>query len=1165
MQKYILLFILILNYGYAISQIAINEASSANSSVIVDEDNDSPDWIELYNTSDKDQNLKSWRIGDKKTFEKAWELPDVTIKSKDRLIIYASDKNYYNSGKIIMRASGIGIFPHAFHDSYRFEYVELTGDFDLSVRVHSLSNIELFASVGLIIREDLTNTNRFMGVLAQNEERNRNEFLWREEFGKYPVRRYSEIEMIYPDVVLQVSRHGDSLIAGIYDYEGYCLDYEVKIWKDFPDTVYAGLALSSNSQQLLAKASFSTLKINDELQDFSILKGMDFDLDLPGKSYFSNEIHTSFKLSRSGEKITLWNDKAVLVDQLEIPKMYVDMSYGRFPDGSDNLTYFFPPTPEKENANSKNGLLNEPKYSLESGFYQKPIEIIINNDNINSKIYYTIDGSEPTIHSKLYNGETLHFDSTTVLKSRAFLDNYIPSEIVTATYFINEPDAGLPTLSFTSDEKYFFDDSLGLFKKPHYGWEHPVSIEYFIANRERAITNRMGVKTHGHGGALGEQTSLRFVSKSRYGESELKYPFFGANGLKTYDKLIIRNSGQDWDAAFLRDAFVSIIGNYVDNVFGTQYQPVMTYLNGKFWGMYNLRERFDDDFLAEKYKISTASISIMEPLYRIMEGSSRTYRDLVDNIFKMEDEEVYAAIDKVIDIDNLVDLSAIKYWANNSDWEKTNYKFWRSSELDNKWRWILMDYDLSLNHDYTNDYTVNLFKPAMDSGKANPLEFHFENILFNAFRSEIFLNKFLNRTCDLLNSTLTSEFLSPILDSLVENIEQAINYQKERWLGSMNKNIMHYNLMRDFFKERPYYYREQLLEFFKLKGISTITLKSNVDSACSFTLNSIKKLPIDWSGYYFNEIPILVTVQPNSGFEFKHWAIGDSVISEDLSLSISLNDSTQLIAVFEKNEEEEEETNNSIVINEIMYKAAKDRDTDDWIELLNASDEDIDLSNWVLKDDDDSHSFIIPEGTMINQGEYLVLVVSSEQFSQFHSDIENFIGEINYGFGKSDEVRLFDNKGKLIDSVSYTNVAPWYPEADGKGPSLELISPDLDNSLPSSWRVSSIKGGTPGRPNSTTSVKSHLMNNFIRIYPNPTIAYANIHFDINYDSNINIKIVDIFGNVVREITNSFYNAGNYSSYWDGKNNQGIKMQSGLYYVVIYTDKSVITEKLMWHE
>ena len=158
-----------------------------------------------------------------------------------------------------------------------------------------------------------------------------------------------------------------------------------------------------------------------------------------------------------------------------------------------------------------------------------------------------------------------------------------------------------------------------------------------------------------------------------------------------------------------------------------------------------------------------------------------------------------------------------------------------------------------------------------------------------------------------------------------------------------------------------------------------------------------------------------------------------------------------------------------IVINEINYNSADDFDPEDWVELYNPGIDDLNISGWVFKDEDDAHSFVIPDGTILAGDEYLVLCNDSALFSSVFPSVTNFIGDLGFGLsGGGELIRLFDAEGTMIDSVEYDDDDPWPLEADGDGPTLELIDPDLDNYLAESWQASA-EHGSPGVANQVSS------------------------------------------------------------------------------------------------
>ncbi|MBN1465905.1 lamin tail domain-containing protein, partial [candidate division KSB1 bacterium] len=159
-----------------------------------------------------------------------------------------------------------------------------------------------------------------------------------------------------------------------------------------------------------------------------------------------------------------------------------------------------------------------------------------------------------------------------------------------------------------------------------------------------------------------------------------------------------------------------------------------------------------------------------------------------------------------------------------------------------------------------------------------------------------------------------------------------------------------------------------------------------------------------------------------------------------------------------------------IVINEIMYNSIG---TDvEFVELYNASATDYNLQNWYILDDNDDHTPCLLNWTL-KPGEYLVVAADVTQFKGRYPAVTNVNpnafdpGGAGWSLANGgDAVRLFDKNKALHDIVVYAEGGDWPVAADGDGPSLELLYPSLDNSLPSSWDPSLVNGGTPGAMNS---------------------------------------------------------------------------------------------------
>ena len=156
-----------------------------------------------------------------------------------------------------------------------------------------------------------------------------------------------------------------------------------------------------------------------------------------------------------------------------------------------------------------------------------------------------------------------------------------------------------------------------------------------------------------------------------------------------------------------------------------------------------------------------------------------------------------------------------------------------------------------------------------------------------------------------------------------------------------------------------------------------------------------------------------------------------------------------------------------VVINEINYNSSDSFNPDDWVELYNNSNDTIDITSWLLKDEKDDHIFIIPSNTILLPNQYIILCKDTIKFIDAFPDVLFKYGDFGFGLGGgSDAIRLFDANGTLADFVEYDDDLPWPLAADGEGPTLELKNPSLDNLLPENWMASE-GNGTPGLINST--------------------------------------------------------------------------------------------------
>jgi hypothetical protein len=258
----------------------------------------------------------------------------------------------------------------------------------------------------------------------------------------------------------------------------------------------------------------------------------------------------------------------------------------------------------------------------------------------------------------------------------------------------------------------------------------------------------------------------------------------------------------------------------------------------------------------------------------------------------------------------------------------------------------------------------------------------------------------------------------------------------------------------------------------------------------------------------------LIVITPTSGEGPYLYSIdgGQSFVTTNIfyglpigTYNIVVQDSEQ-ICFYEESVPVRTET---MVINEVNYRSIDSFNPDDWIELYNPESTAKDISNWKIKDDNDSHVFVIPEGTQVEANGYLVIVKDEADFAAAFPGTP-YIGELGFGFGGSDEVRLYSSDDKLIDEVKYESESPWPTCAYETGNTLELISPDLDNSLPESWSCIN-ENGSPNAVNSSNLYIENIAYSLTNIFPNPVKNTLYISGDSN---NYNIKVYSLLGQIV---------------------------------------------------
>ncbi len=768
--------------------------------------------------------------------------------------------------------------------------------------------------------------------------------------------------------------------------------------------------------------------------------------------------HTNYKLDAEGEQIGLYNGNN-FVDSLTFGQQSTDISYGRYPDGGVNWIAFTEPTPNASNDTSILEHAEVPKFSHQGGFYSGSVTLELGVTSPTAKIYYTLDCYEPTKTSLLYTGPIL-ISKTTVVRARAYEDSLYPSEIRTYTYIFNE-NFNIATLSLVTDPPSLWDPDSGIYVNYNERgdeWERYTSVEFYKENDDFGFSENAGLRIHGGGPRSFPKKSFRLYLRNEYGQNWLEYPLFETKShIREFKRLILMSGSVDMPASdwpggwtLLRDPLMHEFSHRIKCIYAAN-RPVAVFLNQEPWGIYNLFERPDQYFTYSNF--GKEDVDIIEDGRNARVGDMVAWQQMIQ-FFENNDlhsNSNYEIAKTLIDIDNYTDYCIFEIYSGNRDWPYNNYIAFRPRNENTVWRWILWDMDGCFRFYGLN---FNTLEWAISDTVRNTL------ILRSLIENEDYKNAFINRYADLMNTIFSPLYCISLIDSFASVIRNDISFETDKWGSSpqiWEKNGLIGSLYY-FTNRRPAIAKANLESVFSLSGNIKLKIVPPKGGQGSVKVNSICINTYPWEGIYFREVPVLLTAIPNPGYDFVGWS--DPSLPQIEEISITLISDSTIYAIFEA------KVAFDVIINEINYNSNSNFNPEDWIELYNPSYESIDVSGWHLKDDNDTHDFTFPQGSAINAYGYLVVCRDQALFRSLFPEVKNYIGNLDFGLSSNgDQVRVFNSSLLLIDSVQFDDTIPWPTEPDGNGPTLELIDPELENTLPENWQASYL-WGTPGQPNS---------------------------------------------------------------------------------------------------
>lgn len=698
-------------------QVYISEVMASNKATLADAAGDYIDWVEIHNASDAPVNLFGWGLTTDVSDRFTFRFPNITLNAGEYCLVYASGK--YITGdemhapfKLSSEGETVYLANDAGHFVSQMRYEALEADQSISRQRDGSTTTAIKASPGFA--NNMAGAERALGdgwrTLTQNAEG-----LYINEVMCHAVATGDWVE-IY---------NGS---AGSIDLSGWWLSDDMnrpRKW-EFP----AGTFIGSGEYKVIA-------------------------LGEPGEEAGANiSLRTDFSLSTAGDEvIMLSRPDGSRVDMVHLYNQKDSISYGRL-DGYNQYRYLGAATPGSANSGASYARwANRVEFSRQGGKCSPNEQGFLleleSSDNL--PIFYTLDGSEPSTYSYVYSGP-IQISGNTVVKAIAWSEDSLPSETAAASY-IFDTNTSLRLICVSGNPEELSNDGTGVLNT---GKKRAldVCVEIYDYDGSQMLSQSCEFTLSGQSTRVDyAQKGFRLVAKSSYGRGRFTADLFTKRGYEDYNSFMVRASGQDSIRTHMLDSVLTSLAEDT-SVLYQETELAALYVNGRYWGMYNMRERIDTSMIAafEGWEGQEEYFDLLEGKKAAkVRGSSEDFWAFMRNVRNsdLSDPEDMAKLREVCDVENYLDYVALQIYTCNED--LNNVRMYRNKNADGKWRWAIFDLDLS----YRNDR--NSIGMWIKGGDVGSITSQSADLFHELLKNDEVYEYFLTRFGELLATTFSPQ------------------------------------------------------------------------------------------------------------------------------------------------------------------------------------------------------------------------------------------------------------------------------------------------------------------------------------------------------------------------------------------------------------------------
>ena len=540
--------------------------------------------------------------------------------------------------------------------------------------------------------------------------------------------------------------------------------------------------------------------------------------------------HSNFKITQTkfNEVFVLSDASGSVVDSISVVPAQKSHSRGRDVNGGSTWSLFTTATPNANNTGAMLEYAPMPSFSQTSGYYSGPFDLTLSSTDPNALIYYTTDGSRPDNSANLYTGP-FNISSTSVIKAVAYSTNgsVPPSFIDYHTFFINDTHT-IPILSVSGDSvAILIEDGLRTIGSWWNGVPHEPqgTIEWFDKNGVLLDKGTGEFNKHGNDSWAYDQRGFDYVMRDQFGYNHaLQDKVFDTKSRDKFQRVIVKAAANDnypfsfgSSGAHIRDAYIQHLSQLADlRLDERSTKSCILYLNGQYWGVYEMREKVDDhDFTDYYYDQDKNNLQFLKTWGGtwIEYGGPQAQTDW-DNLKNfittnsMANQANYQTVKSQYNTGSIIDYFLLNSYVVCGDWLNWNTAWWRGMDTageKKKWRYTLWDMDNTFDHgtNYTGVPTMSVnADPCDPSSLSDPGGQGHVPIWNELLNNSDFFDDYLNRWQDLANGYLSCDTMISILDSMIAVIDPEMPRQIAKWGGTYTEWQSNVQDVRDFINAR---------------------------------------------------------------------------------------------------------------------------------------------------------------------------------------------------------------------------------------------------------------------------------------------------------------------------------------------------------------------------